>query len=114
MLGKKNGRVQRYLLATDAKKSNIQRHSYTLHTLNYKGGVVGILCYLAKASDCLNHSTLMTSLLQTNENINTWRKSVILHILTKIFILTVIKFGIDSLKKRIYYYASEFTEYSCL
>jgi len=76
MLGKKNGRVQRYLLTTEAKQSNIQSHSYTLHMLNYKGGVLGILCYLAKASDCLNHSTLMTSLLQIHENINTWWKRV--------------------------------------
>jgi len=96
--------VQRYLLATDAKQSNIQSHSYTLHTLNYKGDVLGILCYLAKASDSLNHSTLMTSLLQIHENVNMQRKSVteILHILMKIFILTAVKFGIDNLKKGIY------------
>jgi len=91
-------------LATEAKQFNIQSHSYTLQTPNYKGDVLGFLCYLAKASDCLNHSTLMTSLLQIHENVNTRRKSAreILHILMKIFILTAIKFGINNLKKRIY------------
>jgi len=47
--------VRRYLLATDAKQSNMQSYSYTLDTLKYKGDVLGILCYLVKASDCLNH-----------------------------------------------------------
>jgi hypothetical protein len=58
----------------------------------------------------------MTSLLKIHENVNTWRKSVreILHILMKMFILTAIKFGIGNLKKTIYKYSSEFTEYFCV
>ena len=108
--------MQRYLSATEAKQSNIQTHSYTLNALNNKGDVLGILCFLAKATDCLNLSTLITCLLLIRENVNKWRKSVreILHMLMKIFILTAIKFSIDNLKKKIYKYASEFTEYFCL
>lgn len=114
--GKEEWEVQRYLSATEAKQSNIQTHSYTLNALNNKGDVLGILCFLAKATDCLNLSTLITCLLPIHENVNKWRKSVreILHMLMKIFILTAIKFGIDNLKKKIYKYVSEFTEYFCL
>jgi hypothetical protein len=89
------------MLATEAKQSNIQSHSYTLNTLKY---VLGILCYLAKASDCLNHSTLMASSLQIHENVKTWRKSAreIFPYINENIYSDVIKFGIDNLKKRIY------------